>query len=347
MTDYRKFLKEYDGPAIRIMEVCGTHTASIAHCGITSLLSPKIELISGPGCPVCVTVTEYIDRLIALSLTPDTVVVTFGDMIRVTGSEKSLQDVRCEGGQVRMVYSPMDITALAAAEPEKTFVFAAIGFETTTAVYAALMDELIRSGLKNVKLLTSLKTMPLVIEWVCREQGGIDGFLAPGHVSVITGSNLFVPLAKAYGVPFAVAGFEGEQILMAIYALLKMIQQGESRVMNLYPSAVTAEGSLTAQQMIDKYFEPCDAAWRGMGVIPGSGMMLRPQYMDFDAGSRNLLSDHSHQAGCRCAQVITGALKPPQCPLFGKICTPDKPQGACMVSTEGSCYSYFVNRRKV
>ncbi len=345
MTDYRKFLREYDGSAIRIMEICGTHTASIAHSGIVSLLSPKIQLISGPGCPVCVTVTEYIDRLVELSLTPDTVVVTFGDMIRVTGSAKSLQDVRSEGGQVRMVYSPLDIVRLAADEPAKNFVFAAIGFETTTAVYAALIDELVRAGIKNVRLLTSLKTMPLVIEWVCRMQGGIDGFLAPGHVSVITGSNLFEPLAKEFHVPFAVAGFEGEQILIALFALVKMISHGENRVMNLYPSAVTAEGNKTAQDMISRYFEPCDAAWRGMGIVPDSGMTLREEYSAYDAGSRGLFSDHSHHPKCRCAQVITGAEKPPECKLFGTVCTPDKPQGACMVSTEGSCYSYFVNRR--
>lgn len=345
MMDYRKYLREYDGPAVRIMEVCGTHTASIAHSGIASLLSSKIQLISGPGCPVCVTVTEYIDRLIELSLTPDTVVVTFGDMIRVTGSAKSLQEVRSEGGQVRMVYSPLDIIRLAAEEPDKMFVFAAIGFETTTAVYAALLDEIVRAGIKNVRLLTSLKTMPLVIGWVCRMQGGIDGFLAPGHVSVITGSNLFKPLAKDFHVPFAVAGFEGEQILIALYALVKMISHGESRVMNLYPSAVTAEGNKTAQDMISRYFEPCDAAWRGVGIVPASGMTLREQYGAYDAGSRGLFSDHSHHPKCRCAQVITGAEKPTECKLFGTVCTPDKPQGACMVSAEGSCYSYFVNRR--
>jgi len=345
MTDYRTFLKEYDGPAIRIMEVCGTHTASIAHNGITSLISSKIRLISGPGCPVCVTVTEYIDRLVELSLEPDKVVVTFSDMIRVPGSRQSLQDVRSEGGQVRMVYSPLDIIGLAAAEPDKTFIFAAIGFETTTAVYAALMDGIVCAGIENVMLLTSLKTMPLVIDWVCSMQGGIDGFLAPGHVSVITGYELFEPLSEKYHVPFAVAGFEGEQILIALYALVKMISKGESRVMNMYPAAVTADGNKTARLMIDKYFEPCDAAWRGMGIIPRSGVMLKEKYRLYDAGSRDLFSDHSHHPGCRCAQIITGAQKPAECPLFGTSCTPDKPQGACMVSTEGSCYSYFVNRR--
>ena len=179
MTDYRTFLKDYDGKPIRIMEVCGTHTAEISHCGIPSLLSPKIELISGPGCPVCVTVTEYIDRLIALSLESNTVVATFGDMIRVPGTNKSLQDARGDGAKFRMVYSPLDIIKLAKEETDKTFVFAAVGFETTIAVYASLLEELISQGIRNVKLLTSLKTMPLVIDWVCRSQSGIDGFLAP------------------------------------------------------------------------------------------------------------------------------------------------------------------------
>jgi len=346
MTDYRTALKEYDGKPIRIMEVCGTHTAAISHCGIPSLLSPKIELISGPGCPVCVTVTEYIDRLIALSLEPNTVVATFGDMIRVPGTNKSLQDARGEGAQVRMVYSPLDIIKLAKEEKDKTFVFAAVGFETTIAVYATLLDELIAQGIHNVKLLTSLKTMPLVIDWVCRSQSGIDGFLAPGHVSVITGSDLFAPIAKEHTIPFAVAGFEGEQILVALYALVKLVNAHEGRVMNIYPSVVTAEGNVTAQKLIAKYFEPSDAAWRGMGVIPGSGMTLRSEYREYDAGSDNLFSDRGHNEQCRCAKVITGSEKPSACPLFGTLCTPQTPQGACMVSSEGSCHSYFANRRR-
>ena len=346
MTDYRTFLGEYDGKPMRIMEVCGTHTAAISHCGIPSLLSPKIELISGPGCPVCVTFTEYIDRLVALSLESNTVVATFGDMIRVPGTSKSLQDARADGAKFRMVYSPLDLIKLAREETDKTFVFAAVGFETTIAVYASLLDELIAQGIRNVKLLTSLKTMPLVIDWVCRSKSGIDGFLAPGHVSVITGSDLFAPIAKEHTIPFAVAGFEGEQILVALYALVKLINAHEGRVMNMYPSVVTAEGNKTAQKLIAKYFESSDAAWRGMGVIPRSGMKLRAEYEAYDAGSENLYSDRGHNAQCRCAKVITGAEKPSACPLFGSVCTPQTPQGACMVSSEGSCHSYFANRRR-
>lgn len=344
MLDYKDYLKNYDGEPIRLMEVCGTHTAEISRCGIVSLLSPKIRLISGPGCPVCVTVTSYIDRLAALSLEPNHVVVSFGDLLRVKGSSSSLNDAKAAGGHVQMVYSPMDVIKLAVADPTKTFVFAAVGFETTTPVYALLLEEARNNGIHNIKLLTSLKTMPPVIDWVCGNQSKIDGFIAPGHVSVITGSAVFQPIAQKYAIPFAVAGFEAEQILLAIYALVRRRARGE--VLNLYPSVVTAQGNQIAQQKVNQYFVAGDASWRGMGSITGSGMQLRPEYAAFDAGSANLTADHNANPNCRCEKVLTGAIGPRQCPLFGKECTPQSPQGACMVSTEGSCYQYYVNRRK-
>ena len=344
MTEYQTYLKNYDGEPVRLMEVCGTHTAEISRCGIVSVLSPNISLISGPGCPVCVTVTSYIDRLVALALEPNHIVVSFGDLLRVKGSSQSLNDAKALGGQVRMVYSPMDVLKLAAAQPDQTFVFAAVGFETTTPVYALLLGEAQKTGIKNIQVLTSLKTMPPVIDWVCANQGGIDGFIAPGHVSVITGSEIFRPLAQKYSIPFAVSGFEAQQILLSIYALVR--QRGKGQVMNLYPSTVTANGNRAAQQIVNQFFEPCDAAWRGMGVIADSGLCLRPEYSEFDAGSMELTDDHSANQNCRCAKVLTGAISPRQCPLFGKECTPQTPQGACMVSTEGSCYQYYVNHRK-
>lgn len=343
MTNYQSYLMQYDGEPVRLMEVCGTHTAEISRSGIVSVLSPKIRLISGPGCPVCVTVTAYIDRLVELSLTPGYVVVSFGDLLRVRGSGRSLADAKAEGGQVRMAYSPMDTLSLAAAEPDKTFVFAAVGFETTAPVYALLVEEARRRGLKNVRLLTSLKTMPPVIDWVCARQGNIDGFLAPGHVCVITGGEVFLPLAKRYSIPFAVSGFSPEQILLSIYALVR--RRGRGEVMNLYPSAVAPGGNPDAQRTVARCFEPCDASWRGMGVIAGSGMRLRPEYAAFDAGSAGLTEDQSANPDCLCAKVLIGAISPRQCPMFGRKCTPQSPQGACMVSTEGSCYQYYVNKR--
>lgn len=336
-------LKNYAGEPLTFMEVCGTHTAAISENGIPGLLSDRIKLISGPGCPVCVTVAAYIDRLVELALTDNTCVVTFGDMIRVRGSIKSLRDVSAEGGNVRMIYSPLEIIALAESNPEINYVFAAVGFETTTPIYAIMLEELITRGIKNVRLLIALKTMPAVIDRVCSETDKISGFIAPGHVSVITGSEIFRPLAEKYSLPFVVAGFEGEELIAAIYALMKMHNKPEVR--NLYPKAVAAEGNIKAQKLVDKYFEVCDAAWRGLGIIPASGMRIREEYAYFDAGSNGLVMDTLANKACSCPSVIMGKIAPNECPMYGKICTPDSPQGACMVSTEGSCFNYFVNKR--
>ena len=369
-----EYLQSYDGKPLRFMEVCGTHTAEIHRNGIPALLPPSIELVSGPGCPVCVTVSSYIDRLIELGTDPKNCIVTFGDMLRVPGSAISLSEARAQGCSVRMVYSPMDALKLAKADPDHGYIFAAVGFETTTPVYALLVQEALEQGVKNLRLLTSLKVMPPAIDWICahnssdacpaREisvpvRGGqsgemqesgwipafrgihgperIHGFLAPGHVSVITGSRIFEPLARKYGLPFVVAGFEGKEILAAIAALVKL--QGQGRVLNLYPSAVTEEGNREAQERVDRFFEPCDAAWRGIGVIAGSGRKLRKEYEAFDAGSAELMEDAGGNPACCCAQVLMGRIRPQECPLFGKVCTPQTPQGACMVSTEGSCFS--------
>ncbi|HJA93624.1 MAG TPA: hydrogenase formation protein HypD [Candidatus Eisenbergiella merdipullorum] len=344
-----EYLQSYRGKPLRFMEVCGTHTAEINRNGIPALLPPSIELVSGPGCPVCVTVSAYIDRLIELGMDPENCIVTFGDMLRVPGSSISLSEARSRGCSVRMVYSPMDALKLAKADPGHVYIFAAVGFETTTPVYALLVQEALEQGIGNLRLLTSLKVMPPVIDWICAhnsdsaqsgeacESQRIHGFLAPGHVSVITGSRAFEPLARKYGLPFVVAGFEGEEILAAIAALVKL--QGQGRVLNMYPSAVTEEGNRTAQERVERIFEPCDAAWRGIGVIAGSGRKLRKEYEAFDAGSASLLEDEGGNPACCCARVLMGRIRPRECPLFGKACTPQTPQGACMVSTEGSCFS--------
>jgi hydrogenase expression/formation protein HypD len=337
------FLKNYDGRPLRIMEVCGTHTAAISENGIPSMLSDKISLISGPGCPVCVTVTSVIDRLVELSMTENTCVLTFGDLIRVRGSVKSLADAKSDGGSVKMVYSPMDAISIAQSDPNTLYVFAAIGFETTTPVYALLIEESIKRDIRNIKILTSLKTMPQVIRWVVSQGRDIDGFIAPGHVAAVTGGGIFKNLATELGIPFVVSGFEGEQLLMTIYALVKLA--GTPGYRNLYKSTVTEEGNFQAQELVDRYFEVSDSSWRGMGKVQGSGMVLREQYRQFDAGSIGLDEDRE-PAGCRCASVLTGQIAPTMCPLFGKTCTPDHAHGACMVSTEGSCYNYFISGRR-
>ena len=343
LKDIVKALKEYDGDEVRIMEVCGTHTAAISENGIPSMLSDKIKLISGPGCPVCVTVTAVIYKLIELSMREDTIVLTFGDLIRVRGSEKSLADAKGDGAHVKIVYSPMETVKMAEEDPSHTYVFAAIGFETTTPVYAMVLEKAIEKGLHNLKLLTSLKTMPQVIRWVVNNGGGIDGFIAPGHVATITGSNEYKELSEELGIPFVVSGFEGAQLLATIYALVSM--KGKSGIRNMYKGAVTENGNEKAKEVVNKYFTESDASWRGMGKIPGSGMTLRDEYREYDAGSLDLDEDNM-PPGCCCASVLVGKIKPSQCPLFGKSCTPDNAHGACMVSTEGSCYNFFVSGRK-
>lgn len=336
----REFLQNYDGPELNLMEVCGSHTAAISKNGIRGMLSPKLHLISGPGCPVCVTPTAYVDKLVELALTPKTCVVTFGDMLRVPGSVHSLSEVQGMGGRAVMVYSPMDIFALAEKEPDTTFVFAAVGFETTTPVYALLLEEAIENDVRNVKILTALKTMPGVIDYLCENGASIQGFLAPGHVAAVTGSRLFEPLAKKHRIPFSVSGFEGEEILEALCGLV--MAAGTDRVLNFYTRVVSEEGNEKAQKLVDKYFVPSDAAWRGMGIIRGTGMELRPEYRQYDAGSSGLSEDNKRNKACCCDRVLMGKMQPDQCPLFGKVCKPLTPQGACMVSTEGSCHSMYT-----
>ncbi len=337
------FLRNYDGKELTFMEVCGTHTAAISENGIHNIVSDRIHLISGPGCPVCVTVADYIDRLVELCKEENTCVVTFGDMIRVRGSRYNLREAAADGGQVQMVYSPLEIIELARKNPAVTYVFAAVGFETTTPIYAILIQEIEKNSIQNIRLLTALKTMPAVIDRVCSMTDKIDGFIAPGHVSVITGSDIFMPLSIKYNLPFIVAGFEGEELLCAIYALVKLNNQAVVR--NMYPKAVTDTGNIEAKNLVKKYFKPCDASWRGMGIIEESGLVLKKEYSKYDAGSEGLVKDHMANTACSCGKVITGQIPPVKCPLYGNVCTPDTPQGACMVSTEGSCYNYYINQR--
>lgn len=343
ITDITEFLSNYDGEELSFMEVCGTHTAAISENGIPSILSKKIKLISGPGCPVCVTVADYIDRLCTLALEDNTCVVTFGDLIRVPGSSSALQETKSKGGRIRMVYSPFEIIDLAEKDTDTTYVFAAVGFETTTPIYAVLLEKIIEEDIKNIRLLTALKTMPAAIDTLCQMGGRIDGFIAPGHVSVITGANEFKPLAEKYNLPFVVSGFKGEELLASIYALVKL--KGQGKVLNLYKSAVTDTGNEKAKALVNKYFEPCDAVWRGIGKIKNSGMALKKEYAAYDAGSRVLIHDNVKNKKCRCGEVITGFSSPCDCPLFAKACTPENPQGACMVSNEGSCFHYYINNR--
>lgn len=339
------FLRNYDGKKVCLMEVCGSHTHAIAKHGIRDLLSPNIELLSGPGCPVCVTPTAYIDKLIDLSLEPDTTVATFGDLLRVPGSKESLNEAKGRGGSVEMVYSPMDVLELAKNNPYRKYVFAAVGFETTAPVYTLLLDNAIAQGITNIRILTALKTMPGAISYLCDHGAMIDGFIAPGHVSAVTGADYFNELADKYHIPFAVSGFGDKELVIAIYGLVQMVINNQPQVKNYYTSVVDqGQNSIIVSQM-NKYFEPADVVWRGMGVIPGSGLLLKEEYSSFDAGSKGLDEDNKRNKACRCGDILMGKAKPSDCPLFGKVCTPMSPEGACMVSEEGSCFNSFLVRR--
>ncbi len=336
-------LKNYDGKPIKIMEVCGTHTSSIFKHGVRSLISEKLELISGPGCPVCVTSALYIDKLVDYSLRENYCVLTFADMLKVRGSKLSLADAKASGGKVRMLYSPLSAIGLALEEPETQFIIAAVGFETTTPIYALIMEEVIKLNIKNIRLLTSIKTILPALTYICENEQGIDAFLCPGHVSVITGSRIYEELVRKYHKPFVIAGFEGEHILAAVYEIVNQMKHSSYRVKNLYPSVVNEEGNERARETISKYFEAVDEDWREIGRIKASGLRLREEYTNYDAGSIFSEEQTDGPKGCRCKDVILGRIYPVDCPLFHKVCTPVNAIGPCMVSTEGACGIWYKN----
>ena len=337
MADY---LKSYSGRPLRLMEVCGTHTSMLYRTGVRSLLPNGINMLSGPGCPVCVTPTNYIDKLVEYSFKANTCVLSFGDMLSVPGSETSLLGARARGGHVDFFYAPEQALDRAEKEPETTFILAAVGFETTAPVWVSVVDAVLKRKLRNVKLLTALKTMPFAMDTLCAT-GKIDGFLCPGHVAVIIGSEAFRPLAEKWGRPMVVGGFTAELLLAALARLVHESSCGRGGLWNEYPSYVRPEGNQKAQAAIARVFQPGNACWRGLGVLRCSGLYLRGKYAQLDAGSYGLDDDHLPD-GCRCGDVLTGDINPRQCPFFNQKCTPDHPIGACMVSSEGACRIYCV-----
>ncbi len=348
IEDIIKELREYEGRPLKFMEVCGTHTAAIFKNGIRSLISPNIRLISGPGCPVCVTPAAYIDRCIEAAKTPRSVLLSFGDMMKVPGETGNLSAAKGEGARVELMYSPLEAIEKAEKDPDTTYIIAAVGFETTAPIYALTLEEAEKRGLSNVKLITAIKTILPALRWICENEKDIDGFICPGHVSVIIGSKPYEELAVDYGMPCAVAGFEAEHILAAIYDLVKQAteqkEEKHSAVHNLYPNAVKVNGNEKALLVTAKYFETDGAVWRGLGRIENSGLYLRPEYAGFDAGSRGLDKDMILPGGCRCAEVIVGRIDPSDCPMFGNACDPIHPFGPCMVSAEGACGTWYRNR---
>lgn len=337
-----RYLKEYDGPEVKLMEVCGTHTASIFKSGIRSLISPKIKLISGPGCPVCVTPTAYIDKCIEYATSDNHVLLTFGDMMKVPGTNGSLSDMKGKGAKVELMYSPFEAIEKAQANPEITYVVAAVGFETTAPAYALMMQQAVANNVKNIRLVTALKTVIPALTWICENQQDIDGFICPGHVSTIIGSVPYEALAQKYKKPFVVAGFEAEHILAVIYDIIRQLEQGEYKVKNLYSNAVRDEGNQKALDVLKTFFEAGPAMWRGLGVIEDSGLYLKDTF--YDGGSRGLDKDMELPAGCSCGDVIVGKINPDQCPMFKTKCSPMNPFGPCMVSAEGACGIWYRNK---
>ena len=335
-----ELLKNYKGKPIKIMEVCGTHTTAIFKAGIKELISPRIQLISGPGCPVCVTPTSYIDRLVELCLKENTCVLSFGDMLKVNGTSLSLSSAKAKGGQVRLIYSPLQALELAEKSPSTLFVVAAVGFETTIPSYALLIESIIEKNIKNIKILTSLKTVAPAVCFICEHENDIDGFLCPGHVSVIIGSKAYESLAEKYKKPFVVVGFEAQPILAAILDIIYQLEDKKSEMINFYKSTVSDDGNIKAQEIIAKYFVEYDALWRGIGKISGSGLTLRDEFAFLEASETKDEYDKEIK-NCSCSEVILGKRSPQDCPLFGKTCTPTSPVGACMVSTEGACGIYY------
>ena len=338
------YLKSYDGRELKLMEVCGTHTATIFKNGIRSLISPKIKLISGPGCPVCVTPTAYIDKCIEYAMMPNHVLLTFGDMMKVPGTNESLSEAKGRGAaNIQLMYSPFEAVEKAQQHPELTYVVAAVGFETTAPAYALMIQETEKKGISNIKLVTALKTAIPALHWICENQEDIDGFICPGHVSVITGSRVYDELASLYRKPFVVTGFEAEHILASLYRIVKQIEKNDGHTENLYRNAVKDDGNPKALAVMEKVFQTGPAMWRGLGIIEDSGLYLKDEYAEFDGGSFELYADMELPAGCGCADVIVGRINPDQCPMFGEKCTPLKPFGPCMVSSEGACGIWYRN----
>jgi hydrogenase expression/formation protein HypD len=329
---------------LRLMEFCGGHTHAILRFGIRDLLPAHLEMLSGPGCPVCVTSSADLDRAIAMSRVPGAILATFGDMVRVPGSQGSLQDARAEGADVRMVYSPMDAVALAKKNPDRSVIFLGVGFETTAPGVAASILQAHQERIKNFFVLSLHKLTPPATRAVL--DGGevhLSGILGPGHVTTVIGTDAWRFLPERYGLPIAVAGFEPVDILRGISMLVSQAEKREPRVDNAYSRGVVSHGNPRALKILNQVFEVCDREWRGLGIIPQSGLHLREEFERHDASKafQVFVSPSSDPSGCKCGEVLRGIVSPPGCPLFRRVCNPENPVGPCMVSAEGACVAYY------
>jgi len=327
-----------------LMEICGGQTHAILQYGLDQLLPAEIELVHGPGCPVCVTPIEMIDKSLAIASQPDVIFTSFGDMLRVPGSHEDLFSIRARGGQVKVVYSPLDAVRIAQNNPDKQIVFFAIGFETTAPPNVASVIQAKALGLKNFSVLVShVRVPPAMHAILSAPHNRVQGFLAAGHVCSVMGYWEYPEIAQKYRVPIVVTGFEPIDLLQGILMTVRQLEAGQFEVQNAYARVVKYEGNQAAQAMINQVLQPCDRIWRGIGTIPISGWSLRPEFADFDAEKRfNVASIQSKEAEiCIAGQILQGMKKPADCPAFGTLCTPQKPLGAPMVSSEGTCNAYY------
>ncbi len=328
------------------MEVCGGHTMAIQRFGLPSLLPSNIRLISGPGCPVCVSSQHFIDTAMAYSKIPGVIVTTYGDLIRVPGSTTSLEKERANGSDIRIVYSVLESLEIAKNNPDKSIIFLGIGFETTAPLTAAAIVKAKQEKITNFSVLSAHKVMPPVMKALVAEGVKIDGFIAPGHVSAITGTAIYNDLATVCGLGVVISGFEPVDMMQAVLMLAAQIDAGAPKVEIQYQRVVQAEGNLKAQQLLIDVFELRDDQWRGLGMIPKSGLKIRDEYSIFDAETQFKVEvpESTEPKGCICGQILRGLKTPVDCGLFGKKCTPTDPVGACMVSGEGTCATYYKYR---
>ncbi len=339
-----KKIRQTNTKKLRLMEVCGTHTMSIFRHGIRSVLPETITLLSGPGCPVCVTAQKDIDAFVKFAGLDDVIVTTFGDLIKVPGSDSSLGTKKAEGADVRIVYSVFDAVEIAKSNRDSQVVFCAVGFETTIPTIAAGILMAVEAGLDNFSIYSATKLTPPALAALMETKGvEIDGFILPGHVSVITGTDAYRGTFEKYSMPSVIAGFEPLDILKAVLMLVQQNETGKPALENAYPRAVSDQGNVRAKAVMNQVFEVCDTSWRGIGSIPQSGMKLKQDYLEFDAAVKfdMALPDVPEPAGCACGQILMGLKTPPQCPLYKKKCTPMTPVGPCMVSSEGSCAAFY------
>lgn len=333
---------------INIMEVCGTHTMAISRFGIRSLLPEKIRLISGPGCPVCVTPISEIDKAMELSDIKDVIITTFGDMMRVPGTKTSLIKKKASGADIRVVYSPVDALDIAKKNQNKKIVFLGVGFETTAPLIASVVKQAKKENIKNFFVLPCFKIIIPPMKALLNDKDlNLDGFICPGHVSIITGAKIYESLVENYKIPCVIMGFEVMDILNGIHMIVRQIINNKPQVEIQYKRAVTMEGNLNAQNVLKEVFKESDSNWRGIGLISGSGLTFSDEYSDFDALKKFTfdISYSREPVGCRCGDVLKGKKIPFECPLFGKKCIPENPAGACMVSSEGTCAAYYKYER--